>query len=171
MNFKDFKTKLSGIFGKNKYLIALFVLGVLLMLLPSFRQTKTTAEKTQSESFSLAKEEERMADALSEIAGAGRVRVVLTLCRGTETVIAYDRKSSQESSDGENRTDSTQSAVITGSGSSEAPVALLEIYPDYTGALAIAEGADNAAVARKLTEAVHSLTGLGRDKITVVKMK
>lgn len=161
--------KLAETLGKNKILIVLIALGAVLMLLPTVPKIKKQPEKT--ESFSVETEEKRIAEALSEIKGAGKVRVVLTAGRGTETVIAYDRKSSEQVSGDESKSDESKSAVITGTGSSETPVSLLEIYPEYTGALIIAEGADDAGCSRKLTEAVHSLTGLGRDRITVVKMK
>lgn len=165
MELKNLTEKL----GKNKILIAIIALGVLLMLLPNVSKTKSQSDK--AETFSVEAEEKRIAEALSEIEGAGKVRVVLTAGRGTETVIAYDKKSSEQVSGDESKTDASENAVITGSGSSETPVSLLEIYPEYTGALVIAEGADDAGCSRKLTEAIHSLTGLGRDKITVVKMK
>jgi stage III sporulation protein AG len=45
------------------------------------------------------------------------------------------------------------------------------IYPEYLGALVVAQGADNATVRLELLRAVASLTGLGTDRITVTKMK
>ena len=45
------------------------------------------------------------------------------------------------------------------------------VYPQFQGALIVSEGADNAAVRWNIVSAVSSLTGLGTDKITVVKMK
>ena len=48
---------------------------------------------------------------------------------------------------------------------------LHRIYPEYRGALVVAQGADNAAIKLAITQAVAGLTGLSSDKITVVKMK
>ena len=45
------------------------------------------------------------------------------------------------------------------------------MYPEYLGALIVAEGAGNAETKLKLTQAVAALTGLSTEKITVVKMK
>ena len=45
------------------------------------------------------------------------------------------------------------------------------IYPQFQGALIVSEGADNAQVRWSIVCAVSALTGLGSDKITVVKMK
>ena len=62
--------------------------------------------------------------------------------------------------------------VLPGTGSSsEAPVAVQVLGPVYRGAVVVAEGADRAAVRLSLVNAVSSLTGLGADHITVIKMK
>ena len=45
------------------------------------------------------------------------------------------------------------------------------IYPEYLGAVIVAEGADNAGVKLALTEAAASVTGLGPNRIKVIKMK
>ena len=44
-------------------------------------------------------------------------------------------------------------------------------YPVYKGAVVVCEGADHASVKLNIVQAVSSLTGLGSDKITVLKMK
>ena len=45
------------------------------------------------------------------------------------------------------------------------------LYPVYQGAVVVCEGAERAAVRLAIVEAVSSLTGLGSDKISVIKMK
>ena len=41
----------------------------------------------------------------------------------------------------------------------------------YLGAVVVCDGADSAAVQLRVMQAVSALTGLGSDKISVIKMK
>jgi stage III sporulation protein AG len=156
-------------------LVAVILLGAFLLLLPTGE--KKPAEKDASAipeegAFSLADTEERIAGALSKISGAGRVTVVLTLKSSAETVIATDTKTTDKNRDGERDYEKSVSAVVVGSGSSvQTPVTLKRVYPEFLGALIVAEGADNAQVRLDILKAVSGLTGLGTDKIAVTKMK
>lgn len=57
-----------------------------------------------------------------------------------------------------NRGSGTQDVVVTE-----------QVYPTYQGAVIVCQGADDPAVCLSVTEAVAVLTGLGSEKITVVK--
>ncbi|MDR3277583.1 MAG: stage III sporulation protein AG [Oscillospiraceae bacterium] len=166
------KLKKSGVYG----ILIIVLFGALLLLLPSGGDdaavSAADAPDTE-ETFSLAETEARISGALSGIDGAGRVTVVLTLKSSAETVIAADRKTSEKSAaDGGRDAELTESAVIIGKGGSvQSPVTLKRIYPEYLGALIVAQGAGDASVRLELTRAVAGLTGLGTDKITVTKMK
>ena len=70
----------------------------------------------------------------------------------------------------ETSTDVETVLVSKGSGT-ELPVVVQTIGPTYQGALIVCEGADSAQVQLNMVNAVSSLTGLGADKITVMKMK
>jgi stage III sporulation protein AG len=62
--------------------------------------------------------------------------------------------------------------VLSDSGSGlETPLVVQETYPVYQGALVLCQGADNAAVRLDIVSAISGLTGLGADKITVIKME
>ena len=45
------------------------------------------------------------------------------------------------------------------------------VAPEYRGAIVVCEGADKPEVRLHIIEAVASVTGLGTDKISVLKMK
>ena len=93
---------------------------------------------------------------------------MLSLRTGAETVYQTDTKrSSGESGD----TQETTTVLCTQSGSSKTPLVKKTEYPVYQGAVVVCAGADSAQVRLAIVEAVSSLTGLGSDKITVVKMK
>ena len=154
---------------KNKYVLAVIVLGLVLILWPGEKKERAAVEKSEQPEFSVAEEEAKIAEALSGIEGAGKVNVVLTLKTGSEQVLA---KNEDKSVSGTENEEIKISPVIVSKGSAnQEPVTLKYIYPEYQGALVVAEGADNAEVRLQLTKAVSGLTGLGASKITVTKMK
>ena len=65
---------------RYKYVIIVIAAGIILLLLPSVSGGKKETNLQQpQEVFSLEKEEQRIAKALSEAAGIGKTEVVLTL--------------------------------------------------------------------------------------------
>ena len=168
---------------KNKFVLIVVVVGLILIVLPlgggsgktSSADGSAAASESMEPDFSLPEQEERMADALSQIDGAGSVTVVLTLKSGVEKVLATDQQTTTKTGGGDtgdNENDSSETTVIISNGSSvQTPIPLKYIYPQYLGALIVAEGADNPTVKLELTQAVSGLLGLGTDKITVIKMK
>lgn len=153
--------------AKYRYVLLVLLVGVLLMLLPTHK-TATHKEESCSDSYSLADTEQRMAEMLQEIEGVGRVKVMLTLKSGSTLQLAEDNSSTQR--DTELRRDSEVVTLNRGSGQQEV-VVTRETYPVYQGAVVVCEGADNAAVCLRVTEAVSVLTGLSSDRISVVKWK
>ncbi|MCL2401112.1 MAG: stage III sporulation protein AG [Oscillospiraceae bacterium] len=180
MKDKSKNNKITDLLSKNKYVLIVVLAGVFLLLLPlgggsggeaplpETRQTNAVVSE-----FSLYEQERRIAYALSQIDGAGEVTVVLTLRSSGQRVLAQDIRSTGRSSGGDaENTELTESTVIISAGSQQqSPVALKYIYPEYLGALIVAEGADNATVRLELMNAVASLTGLGTDRITVTRMR
>lgn len=166
--------KLLGVLKKYKYPLLILLLGLALLLLPFGKTEKQTqiTEKPEETSDYAAETEEKLEPLLMQIAGAGEVRVMLTLERGTLTQYQTDTQTSTDTSADTTQSRQEQKTVIlsTGSAYDEAAVATV-IYPRFQGALIVCEGADSAAVRLNVTQAVAAVTGLGADKITVVKMK
>ena len=168
------KKLLAGL-KKGKYAIAVLALGLVLILLPKTGQTKsddTSQTESQAQRFDLEAQEKKIESALSDIDGAGQVKVVLALSTDTRRVLAQDESAKTDTADNQSRTETTVKTVtVSGRSTGESPVVLYNIYPQYQGALAVVQGADSAGVKLAVTKAISSLTGLGSDKITVVKMK
>ena len=179
-NLTGFIGKIWELIKKNKFVMVVLVVGLVLILLPTnspaAKKDAGTLSKTTAAEFSLSDQENRIAAALSQVQGAGKVTVVLTLRCGTEQVLAKDESSQSSTTSGngnstEQSSQNTSTTVIISSGSStQSPVTLKYIYPEYLGALVVAEGANDAAVKLQLIRAVSGLTGLGTDKIVVTKM-
>ena len=156
----------------SKYVLVVVLLGLFLILLPDKKESGSAqVSETETVRFSVREEEKRIEDALSKIAGAGQVSVVLSVCSSEERVIAVDTEDYVLQEDGEVRRETSQNTVTVSGDAGEEPVTVKTIYPEYRGALVVAEGADNAEIKLRLVQAVADLTGLSTEKITVVKMK
>jgi len=167
--------------GKLKYPILVLLLGLVLLALPP-RGEKTaepeepdsadSADSADSGDGGVAAVEARMERILGEIEGAGRVRVMLQYAAGEKSI--YQTDSEQEVRTGEEEKEtrtSVQTVLASKESSRDSPVVVQTIYPTFRGALVVSEGAGDSAVKLNLVNAVSSLTGLGADKITVIKMK
>lgn len=148
--------------SKFKYPVLILLLGVGLMLL-SPTEKKQAAVSAPRQPTAQEELQSQLEAVLSQVAGAGRVRVLLTMEAGT----AYTYQTDEEITDTERRVETVLVSVENG----EEAVTRQTIYPTYKGALVVCQGADSASVRLDLVNAVASLTGLGSDKITVIKMK
>ena len=148
--------KLQRIWNKYRYVLAVAAAGLVLMLLPGGK-TDTVSEPVSG----MAAEESlenRLEETLARIEGAGKVAVLLTEERGGE--VFYQT----EGEDG-------KTVVVTGADRSESGLVRTTQSPSYRGAVVVCRGADSAAVRLAVVEAVANATGLGTDRITVLKMK
>lgn len=167
---RELKAKL----GRFKYPALILLLGLVLLSVPTHSGKKETAGTAQGppESSETEEVEARMEAILGEIEGAGRVRVMLQYAAGEKSI--YQTDSEQEirtNGDGKETRTAVETVLSSRESSRDAPVVVQTIYPTFRGAVVVAEGADNSSVKLDLVNAVSSLTGLGADKITVIKMK
>ena len=64
-----------------------------------------------------------------------------------------------------------KTVLVTGADRSESGLVRTSRSPVYQGAVVVCRGADSPAVRLAIVEAVANATGLGTDRITVLKMK
>ena len=147
----------------GKYALLVLLLGALLLLLPRCGGERTSAasetpapaaDEIRAPDFDLAAQEEKLSEAVSSVEGAGRTRVVLALQSSARRELAGE--------------DGKAVVVSQGSGKQTA-VELRYVYPEYRGALVVCQGAADPEVRLAVTEAVRALTGLGADRITVLR--
>ena len=165
-------TKACVTLGKYKFVLLTVVVGLVLLLWPASSEKEsvpaavTAAPQTIQEQS--AELERRLEEVLSEVDGAGEVRVILTLKGGPRQVLAQD---ADTSAGGEEMESSLSTVIVSkGSGTEEA-VVIQQLSPQYQGALVVCSGGDVPEVRLRLVEAVSALTGLGADKISVCKGK
>lgn len=151
-------------FGKRYwYVLIVFLAGLLLMAIPAdTEETEEPIQQTVVEQPDLQQELELI---LSQIQGAGKVRVLLSESYGSRTVYQTD---DILSSDGNSN---SQTVVITDADRNQYGLVHRVDPPVYLGAVVVCQGGDSATVRLAVVEAVASVTGLGADKITVLKMK
>lgn len=154
--------KLSAFAGKYKYVLIILLAGLILLLLPGGSRTKAEqtaaqplAEQTQTQTQTLQAEEQRLAQLLRQISGAGQVQVLLSYRCSAERELATD--------------DSGQPAIISAGGGAQAAVELRTVSPQYLGAVVVCDGADAPQVQLAVTQAVAQFTGLSTDRISVLK--
>ena len=150
--------------SKYRFVLLIAAVGILLMLMPSFGGEKGQDARTA---------QKELEEILSDIDGVGRVRVMLTVASGIQRVYQSDREISYSglASTPEDYTSTTQTVLLDRSGSGDEALQTQELYPPYVGALVVCDGAGNSGTVLKVKEAVSVLTGLGSDKISVIKMK
>ena len=168
MDIIKYKERILEGFKKYKYVWLVLLAGMLLMVVPDKedRQIRPQAKPiTEAEESSIPSQLEAI---LSHIAGAGRVEVMLTVSQGERTIYQTDSTYTQ----GETTTDTrTETILVTDSQRNETGLVHQKNPPLYQGAIILAEGAEDPSVKLDIVEAVSDVTGLGTDKITVLKMK
>lgn len=155
--------------SKYKYAMAVLLVGVVLMLIPTGKTSPTENTVKQTEytvqDQDLASE---LSEILEEIQGAGKVKVVLSVAEGERTVYQTDSTYTQSEA---NTSSKTQTILITDSDRNQSGLIYQKNPPIYRGAVVLSQGADESTVRLAIVDAVGKATGLGADKIAVLKMK
>ncbi len=152
---------------KNRYAALIILLGLLLLVWPfGGSGNETQSEKAVSDQrvsgyeYNLTSLEEKLTKVLSQIQGAGKTEVVLTL----STTGSVELAKNKTSEDGSVET----SVVIVKNGSNQEDVVEVEQqYPAFLGALVVCEGGGDAQVKLEMLQAVKALTGLSSDQISI----
>lgn len=139
-------------------------LAMLLILLSELLPSKA-GEASPKNTVSDAEEyqiqlETRLEDLISQMEGAGKTTVMLTLETGEESIYALDTRSDVQQNQ--------QTHVLLGDGS-----ALKEtIYqPQVRGAVVLCEGGGDIRIAAKITEMISALLDLPSNRICVEQRK
>ncbi len=155
----ELKEKVTSWISKYRYVALVLVIGVGLMLIPKGK-TEESVQIPQSVQAAQQDITQELQNILSNIHGAGKVQVMLTQRAGQSTVYQTD--------DDENSSDTV---IITGGDRGQQGLVQRVDPPRYQGAIVLCSGADNAAVRLGIIEAVSRVTGLGTDRICVLKIK
>ena len=149
-------------FRKYRFVLLVLLAGLLLMMLPEPGESDQPASVSQE----LPREtvQEALEGILCRIKGAGKVEVLLTEYKGSETLYQTDMQQSG---------DSLREDTVLHSGADREEQGLVRQInpPVYQGALIVCQGGDSPSTRLAIVEAVMVVTGLSSDRITVLKMK
>lgn len=167
MDLKKAKSSVTIWLKKYRYLFLLLILGIALLCLPSNGGSSSQQNETTQPTAERVDMATQMEVLLSSISGAGKVKVLLAESTGEQYIYLSDRDSTTNQNGTTVRTDTV---IITDANRNQQALLTQIIPPSYCGAVVLCQGGDQAAVRLAVAEAVSKLTGLGLDKICVLKM-
>ena len=156
---KDFARKCKGKQGRARLAAAVGVLAMLLILLSELFPQNTAAGSTkntkpaQSSTEYQAQLENRLEHLISQMSGAGKTTVMVTLETGEEAIYALDTQSGEMQSQ--------QTHVLTET----------VCLPQVCGVAVLCEGGGDIRVAARITELVSALLDLPSNRICVEQRK
>lgn len=164
MEVKDLISKISALVTKYRYAAIILLIGILLMLIPSGSKNELIPTETVIPETTEQTAEDKLGNILSKIQGAGKVEVILSFASGAETLYH-----------GNTETDGTSvrsdTVIVSDSDKNQSALITRIDPPVYLGAIVVCQGADSASVRLAIVDAVSKYTGLGADRISVLKMK
>ena len=167
MDWIGFQKKALGTVKRYRFAILVLVVGLALMLIPAKREEQQSQTPIQSEIQDRPEMSEELAQILSHIQGAGKVEVMLTVAYGEKTIYQTD----EDISGGESGATRIETVIITSGDRAQNGLVQQVNPPVYLGAIVVCQGADRSSVRLAIVEAVSKVTGLGAERISVLKMK
>ena len=169
MDISALQKKAVSFLKKYRYALLVLAIGLVLMAIPGkSKEVDAQTDPSPPETAATLSVSEQLAQVLSQIDGAGRVEVLLTEASGEETIYQTDENTSI--TDGSS---SVQKDTVTVTDAQRNQLGLIRQInpPTYLGAVVVCQGADSPTVKLAIVEAVSRVTGLGTDRISVLKMK
>lgn len=169
MDMTALRSKFTEVIKKYRYVILVVLLGIGLMAIPDGRNN--TDVSTNSENTATQETIDRSAaleQILSRIEGAGKVEVLLSYAAGEKTVYQTDEDITTTS---DANTVRRETVILSDGDRNELPLVQQVMGPEFLGAVVVCQGADQPSVRLAIVDAVSKATGLGADRITVLKMK
>lgn len=161
MDIGRLRQKATDWIGKYKFVILILLVGVGLMLIPTGSKEKTPDESVTEQVEQQVMLADELEEILTNIQGAGRVQVMLTMRAGEQTIYQTDTPSA----------DRQDTVIVTDEDRAQGGLIQQILAPTYRGAIVLCQGADSASVCLAIKDAVSKVTGLDSSQISVLKMK
>ncbi len=192
MKLEDFKKLsiqniLNKILSKNNFPKLVFIIGLVglfLICLPNFSLGKTKKAEIKSDTQSISEQrrkklEENLENIISEIQGAGKSKVLVTLENGAETVYATEERKNKEASEDKSSGEITRKKesddcekkfiTIKDSEGTEHALAVTEIEPKVKGVVIICPGGDDIVVKKRIVDATTTALNINSTRVCVTK--
>lgn len=164
MDRNELKNRILSFIRKYRYPLLVLVIGIALMLIPG-NKTEKQSEIPEKQAVQLPGIEERLEEILSKIDGAGKVSVMVSEAAGETVIYQQDE---DVALDGSGQRDTV---IVTDENRAQSGLIQQIISPQYQGVIVVCQGAGKASIRLSIIEAVARVTGLGTDRISVLKMK
>ena len=168
MDVRVIGSKVLELIKKYRYVVLVLVIGIVLMTIPDGSKKQETPTVSAQISQDAPDQTKALTEILTQIHGAGKVKVLLTMNAGEKTLYQTDQDTSTGTDSGSVR---YETVIVTDGDRAQHGLIQQTLAPEYRGAIVVCQGADNAAVRLAVVEAVANATGLGADRISVLKMK
>ena len=175
---KEFLSKLSDRFKIDARLIPVIILtlcAVAALVASTFTGEKNERELPEktSGSYGASAEyatevENRLCELLSEIDGAGAVKVMITLESGEEQVFARDSDSSLDNEADGDKSFKEKSEYVIVDGQA---VRVKTVEPEIRGVAVVCEGGNDFTVKQSIVQAVTAVLGISAARVSVAQMK
>lgn len=145
----------------------------------SLKMQETAQMETLSDMGEISELERKLENILAQMAGAGKVQVMITQTDNGEKIVEKDvptqeRTNQEEGGEGNLRTEKEvqreETTVYFQNDNTQMPYVVRELSPKIAGVLVLAQGGDDPVVEKNITDAVMALFGLDAHKIKVMKM-
>lgn len=181
--------------GKRRIenLVIILIVGIIIIIVASSftsdgKNKKNTQEPkgeialiTNEPDDKIKKLEQRLESILSEIEGAGTVKVMVTGITDGEVVHAYNQIEENSVTEEKDNTDCTgrtdeyrreqEMVFMEANAGGRVPVIIKSYEPEIKGVVVVADGAGSSIIRQNIKDAVAALTGLPAHKINVLKRK
>jgi stage III sporulation protein AG len=185
-----FHKLLSKYKGKKKYeliLIMVIIAAMIAIFASTFAKTQPTETSTEESNTMKASEslvqqrdelENQLEETLSQITGAGKVRVMITFETGPEMITAFDsdvQTSNTEEATGQTKRTTTTEAetkkpVTYQQQNGTQPLVITQKNPEIRGVIVVAEGAVDVRVKMDLLTAVQTVLNVDASCVDVFVM-
>ena len=164
--------------GKNLKIIVLIIIciiGIVLFLkMTSTKTTNINSTTKTSSSYKTTLEyseilENKLENVLSQIKGAGNVKVMITLEGSPELVYAMDSNEKVSNSQNGSTTTSATSPILIENKGASSPLILTEKLPKVKGVIVVSTGASDIGIKLDILNSVSTLLDISTDKINVLK--
>lgn len=122
-------------------------------------EEKSNVYESSTEEY-VASLEEKLSKVLSDIEGAGKVSVAITVSSGFVYEYAYE----EVSKDSLSSTSTSSSLIMV----DDSPIIVSKTYPVISGVLVVAEGGQDIRVKLNILESIQTLLEVSNDDITIL---
>lgn len=166
--------------SKNLKILVLIIIAIVIgfvLIDASSSTTKESSSTTSSKSYGYistldycAELESKLQNVLSNVKGAGQVRVMVTVDGSPELVYAKEEDSKVSSNTtGTTTSSSSASPIIVTTGGESNALILTENLPKVKGVIVVSSGANDVGIKMNILNAVSTLLDISIDKVSVLQ--